>query len=154
MTLLAVEALKKIIYDKIRVDVNLNRLWETMLDADADELKNNGWIVNCTMETVRFYVYNSNDCFRLIPAQIVDAQPGEKVEVHGGYFQKKQNNMLVYKENKGTAYNVKKNYLHFWTGAAMTRQGSSMEHFRNQYSHGISRKWTNWLGEYMIKSKM
>ena len=151
---LAVEALRKIICDKIRVDVDLNKLWETMVNADADALKNNGWIVNCTMETVRFYVYNSNDYFRLIPAQRVDAQPGETVEVHGGFFQKKWENMLVYKENKGTAYNVKKNYLHFWTGSAMIRQGSSMEHFRNQYNHGNSRKWAKWLGEYMIKSKM
>ena len=58
----AVEMLKKFIYDnaiKICGDLNLSKLWETMVGADEDALKNNGWIVNCTMETVRFYVYNS-----------------------------------------------------------------------------------------------
>ena len=133
---LAIAALRKIINDseiKIRADINLNNIWESMVSADDDALKNNGWIVNCTMETVQFYVYNSDDWIRLIPAQRVDAQPGETIEVHGGVFQKKHENMVVYKENRGTAYNVKKNHLHFWTGLAMIPQGSSMELFRNQY---------------------
>ena len=136
MAVAAVEALKKFVKDseiKIRGDLILNKLWEFIANADDDALKRNGWIVNCSMETVKFHVYNSNDWIRLIPAHTVDAQPDETVEVHGGCFQKKQENMVVLRENRGTAYNVKKNYLHFWTGSAMIRQVSSMEHFRNHY---------------------
>ena len=99
---LAVGALKRFIDDneiKIQAEVNLNKLWESIVSASDEILKMNGWIVNCTMETVQFYVYNSDDWVRLIPAQRVDAQPGETVEVHGGIFQRKHENMVVYKDN-------------------------------------------------------
>ena len=116
-----------------------------------------GWIVNCSMETVKFHVYNSNDWIRLIPAHTVDAQPGETVEVHGGFFQKKQENMVVLRENRGTAYNVKKNYLHFWTGSAMIRQVSSMEHFRNRYHNPrelVEKYWTKSRPKSKMRPKM
>ena len=133
---MAVEALQNFIGDsgiKIQADVNLNKLWELIISAKGEDLRHNGWIVNCSMKIVQFYVYNSDDWVRLIPAQKVDAQPGETIEVHGGVFQKKNENLVVYEDNRGTAFNVKKGHLHFWTGSAMIVQGSSIEHFKNQY---------------------
>ena len=137
---MAVEALQNFIGDsgiKIQADVNLNKLWELIISTKGEDLRHNGWIVNCSMKIVQFYVYNSDDWVRLIPAQKVDAQPGETIEVHGGVFQKKNENMVVYEDNRGTAFNVKKGYLHFWTGSAMIVQGSSIEHFKNQYHNLI-----------------
>ena len=131
-----VAALQKFIDDngiKIQSDVNLVKLWELIVSAKSENLKRNGWIVNCSTETVQFYVYNSNDWIRLIPSQRVHAQPGETVEVHGGVFQAPNGNMVVFEDNRGTAFNVKKGYLHFWTGSAMIAQGSTLEHLKNQY---------------------
>ena len=45
--------------------MNLNRLWESMVCATADELKRNGWIINCSLETVEFYVFNADDPWRV-----------------------------------------------------------------------------------------
>ena len=131
-----VTALQKFIDDnqiKIRADVSLAKLWELIVNAKSESLKRNGWIINCSIETVQFYVYNSNDWIRLIPSQKVHAQPGEAIEVHGGFLQAPNANMVVYEDNKGTAFNVKKGYLHFWTGSAMIVQGSTLEHLKNQY---------------------
>jgi len=139
---MAVAALKNFIGDSlgdseikinIRAVVNLNEIWESIVRAGDDALKSNAWIVNCTLETVQFYVYNSGDRLRLISAHTVDAQPGENIEVHGGFFQRRHEDLVVYKENRGTAYNVKKNHLYFWTGSAMITQTSTMEQFKNQY---------------------
>ena len=47
MAVAAVEALKKFVKDseiKIRVDLNLNKIWESIANADDDALKRNGWI--------------------------------------------------------------------------------------------------------------
>ena len=101
--------------------------------ADNSSLKKHGWIVNCSLETVKFYVYRSNDVLQWIPSHVVHVQPGEKVEVQGGFFQKQHENMVIYKDNKGTAHNVKKNTLYFWTGSALIGQGSTIEQFKNNY---------------------
>ena len=133
---LAVAALQKVIDDseiRIQVTVNLNRLWESIVRANADSLKRNGWIINCSQETVQFYVYNSDDLLRWIPVHRVHAQPGETIEVHGGIFQRKHENMVVKKDNRGIAYNIKRNGLYFWTGSKMSEQVSSIEHFKNKY---------------------
>ena len=94
-----------------------------------------GWIVNSTSEPVQFYVYNSYDVLRWIPAHRVYAQPGETVQVQGGYFQRDNDDMVVYKDNEGLAYNIKRNHLHFWTdstakGSRMIMYKSSMECFK------------------------
>ena len=131
-----VAALRKFI-DENRIEVqayvNLAKLWELIVCAKSEDLKRNGWIVNCSIETVQFYVYNSYDWIRLIPSHKVHAQPGETIKVHGGVFQRRHEDMVVKKEDKGTAFNVKRGHLHFWTGSAMIVQGSTIEHFKNQY---------------------
>lgn len=50
---------------------------------------------------------------RLISAQQrVYAQPGETVEVQWcGYFQRDNDDMVVYKNNKGLAYNIKRSHI-------------------------------------------
>ena len=136
-------ALQKFIADSeisVKAKVDINELWTAIVDAEDHALKDNGWIVNCSKETVRFYVYNSNDWvnnspfdFLAIPSHKVDAQPGETVQVHGGVLLRPDEEMVVYKNNRGTAYNVKRNHLHFWTGSAMIPQQSTMERFKNQY---------------------
>lgn len=136
-------ALQKFIADSeisVKAKVDLNALWTSIIAAEDNALKDNGWIVNCTKETVRFYVYNSNDwvnnspfAFLAVPAHKVDAQPGETVQVHGGAMLRPDEQMVVYKDNRGTAYNVKRNHLHFWTGSAMFSQDSTIERFKNQY---------------------
>ena len=71
---LAVADLKKFIEDrkiKIQAKVDFTRLSEMMVCADDYALKRNGWIVNCSLETVQFYVYRSNDVLRWIPAHKV-----------------------------------------------------------------------------------
>ena len=139
---LAVAALQKFITDseiKVQAKLDLNKVWERMVGANDDVLKRNGWIINCSLETVQFYVYNGNDWIRLIPAHRVYVQPNEIVEIHGGIFQRARDNMVVYKDNRGIAYNIKKNTLHFWTGSAMIGQASSIEYFKNKY-HDSSRK--------------
>ena len=137
---LAVAALQKLIDEskiriqvKFQVRVDLNRLWESIVCADANALKRKGWIVNCTLETVEFYVYNANALLRWIPNHRIHAQPGEKIEVHGSIFQRKHENMVVKKDNRGIAYNIKRNCLYFWTGSAMIEQVSSIECFKNKY---------------------
>ena len=140
----AVAALKKFIDDseiKIRAKVDLNALWKSIVDGEDSALKTNGWVVNCTKETVRFYVYNSNDwidnsplSFLRVPAHKVDAQPGETVHVHGGATIRPDEHMKVYKDDKGIGYNVLKNHLHFWTGSRMFRKGdSTLERFKNEH---------------------
>ena len=118
---------------KIQARVDLNKLWDSIICANSDALTRNGWIINCSQETVQFYVYDANDLLRLIPSHRVHAQPGEKVEVHGGIFQRKRENMLVQKDGRGIAYNIKRNGLYFWTGSAMIEQVSSIEDFKNKY---------------------
>ena len=134
---LAEAALRKILDSteiRIRGEVDLNRLWELIVDRDGRVLQEKGWIINNTLETVRFCVYNSNDRLRLICAQTVDAQPGEIIEVQGGWFQRIDEHMVVYKDNRGTAYNIKKNHLHCWTGSAMHMiDALTVESFRNEY---------------------
>ena len=140
---LAVAALQKIIDDskiRIQVTVNLSRLWESIACANADSLKRNDWIVNCSLETVQFYVYNSDDLLRWIPNHRVHAQPGEKIKVHGSIFQRKHENMVVKNDNRGIAYNIKRNSLYFWNGSAMTEQVSSIEHFKNKYHRDNQRE--------------
>ena len=136
---MAVKELQKIIGNseiRIRGEVDLNRFWHAIIDKDGRELKEKGWIINNTLETVRFYVYNSDDRIRWIYSQKVDAQPGEIIEVQGGLLQKADEHMVVYKDNRGTAYNIKKNHMHCWTGSAMYMiEASTVESFRNQYSH-------------------
>lgn len=134
----AVAALQKRIDDsgiRIQVKLDLNKLWESMASANDDALKKNGWVINCSLETVQFFVYNGNDMIRWIPAYRLYVQSGEKIEIHGGLLQRKRDNMVVYKENKGVGYNVKKNSLHFWTGSAMIEQVSSIEYFRNKHQN-------------------
>ena len=133
---LAVTALQNLINDsEIRMQsrVHLYRLWEAMCSENEHMLKTNGWIINCSLETVEFYVYNTNDILRWIPNHKVHAQPGEKIEVHGNIFQKKYENMVVKKDNRGIAYNIKKNGLHLWTGSAMVELLPSIEYFRSKF---------------------
>lgn len=107
----AVAALKKIVDSseiKIRADVDLNKFWQSITTSDGYDLKSKAWIINITLETVRFFVYNSSDRIKWIWAHKVDAQPGETIEVHGGFLQGQQDNLVVYRDNRGTAYNIKK----------------------------------------------
>ena len=88
---------KKKIQVKFQITVDLNRLWESIVCTDDNALKRKGWIVNCSLETVEFYVCNANTLLRWIPNHRIHAQPGEKVEVHGNIFQRKHENMVVKK---------------------------------------------------------
>ena len=80
-------------------------------------------------------MYDSNDRIKLIRSHKVHAQPGEAIEVLGFFFQRQQEHMVVKKDDKGTAFNVKRGHLHFWNGSAtgMIVHGSTIEHFKNQY---------------------
>ena len=60
--------------------------------------------------------------------------------------------MVVYKGNRGTAYNVKKNHLYFWNGSAMISQKSSLEYFKNKY-HDPSHDPRKRLKKHVIKPK-
>ena len=119
---------------KNQASVNLNRLWEMMDHADDSSLKH-GWIVNFSSKPVHFYVYRSNDSWKWLNSHDVHVQPGETVEVHAGMFEgcfpEDQVHMVVYKDNKGAAYNVKKGTLHFWTGSCLIGQGLSIQKFKN-----------------------
>ena len=138
---MAVAALQKIVDSskiKIIVRVDLNRFWESIVNRDAYDLKSRAWIINNTMETVQFYVYNSSDNIQLVQAQRIDAQPGEIIEVHGGIFQRRDEDLVVFRDNRGTGYNVKKNQLYGWNGSAMSQMKtpSTIESFRNQHHVG------------------
>ena len=118
---------------QVRVNLDLNRLWESIvIRSNSEALKRSGWIINCSLETVQFYVYNFDDLLRWIPNHRVHAQPGEKIEVHGGKFQRKHENLVVKKDNRGIAYNIKRNSLYIWTGLAMIEKVSNMEHFNEE----------------------
>lgn len=115
--------------------MDLNKFWQSITTSDGYDLKSKAWIINITLETVRFFVYNSSDRIKWIWAHKVDAQPGETIEVHGGFLQGQQDNLVVYRDNRGTPYNIKKNYLYCWTGSGMKqlKTPSTIECFRNQY---------------------
>ena len=149
-------ALKKVIEGSdIQVKVDFNKLWEMIVHADDSSLKKHGWIVNCSPETVKFHVYRSNDVLRWIPSQVVHVQPGEKVEVQGGFLQKEHESMVIYKDGKGTAHNVKKNTLHFWTGSALIGQGSSIQQFKTLYHNPRAGTATALLKQkYALHTKM
>ena len=140
----AVSALQRIIIRgtkiKIQTDV-LNVFWGMIATKDAHDLKSQAWIINNTPETVKFHVYNSSDPVQMKAAQTVDAQPNELVEVHGGVWEslkvmRRDEDLIVYKDNRGTPYNVRKNHLYLWTGSAMklVNTPSTIECFRNQYN--------------------
>ena len=138
----AVSALQKHIYSstKIRIEKNVFRIfWESIARKDGYDLKSNAWIINTTLETVQFYVYNSSGLLQRIPAQIVDAQPSESVQVHGGIFEgsfmRRDDDLVVFKDNRGTSYTIKKNHLYLWIGSTMIQVNtpSTIECFRNQY---------------------
>ena len=138
----AVSALQRIIIRstkiKIQTDV-LNTFWGMIATKDANDLKNKAWIINNTLETVKFSVYNHSDQVEWKSAHNVDAQPSEPVEVHGGVWEslgvmRRDDDLTVYKDNQGTAHNVRKNHLYLWTGSAMipVNTPSTIECFRNQ----------------------
>ena len=118
-----------------RAKVDLNKLWNRMVNADDSALKH-GWIVNSSLDTVHFYVYRSNDSWKFLNTHDVYVQSGETVEVHagmfGGFFPEDQVDMVVYKDNTGIGYNVKKGTLHFWTGSNLIQHGFSIKEFKNQ----------------------
>ena len=157
----AVAWLLKFIEDnkiKNQAKVDLNRLWEMMVHADESSLKH-GWIVNCSIETVHFYVYRSNDTWQYLHAHDVYVRPGEKAEVHGGmlygqgYFPEEHENMIVYKDNKDIPHNVKKGTLHFWTGSLLIEHGLSIEKFKNLCYNSIeteSRKYSEEMKGFIV----
>lgn len=138
----AVSALQRHIYSStnLRIQVDVLRIFlESIAKQDGYDLKSKAWIINNTLETVRFYVYNSSGLLQQIPAITVDAQPSETVEVHGGIFEgsfmRRDDDLVVYKDNRGTSYTIKKNHLYLWIGSAMIQVNtpSTIECFRNQY---------------------
>ena len=158
----AVACLLKFIEDdnkiKNQAKVDLNRLWEMMVHADEFSLKH-GWIVNCSIETVHFYVYRSNDTLKWLHAHDVYIPPGEKAEVHGGMlsgrgiFPEEHENMVVYKDNKGIAYYVKKGTLHFWTGSRLIEQELSIEQFKNRCYNSVeteSQKYGEEMKDFIV----
>lgn len=117
----------------IRAKLNLKSIWN-LIDGVSGEKR----LDRPTSEPMQFYVYNGYDVLRWIPAHRVYAQPGETVQVQGGYFQRDNDDMVVYKDNKGLAYNIKRNHLHFWTdsaakGSRMIMYKSSMECFKKMH---------------------
>ena len=88
-------------------NVNLDYLWQSMVAANDKSLKS-GWIINCSQEVVRFYVYNCcNPCKCLFWEQLVHAQPGEKVEVHGWCILPCEN-LVVYRDNYRDTYSLQR----------------------------------------------
>ena len=86
---------------------------------------------------MQFYVYNDSAVLRWSPNQRVYAQPGEMVQV-STYNESDNCNMVVYKQNTGLSYNVKKNHLHVWTDseakdARMTMLESNIEDFKKTH---------------------
>ena len=161
MAVYAVAALQKFIDENkinIRAKLNLKSIWNLIDGASGEELRRKGWIVNSTPEPVQFYVYNGYDVLRWIPAHRVCAQPGETVQVQGGYFQRDNDDMVVYKDNKGLAYNIKRNHLHFWTdsaakGSRMIMYKSSMERFKKNVYNQLQELKEQELARHLVIMK-
>ena len=157
----AVEALKKFIHEnKIRAELNLESIWNLIVDAKEDELRSKGWIVNSTPKTVQIYVYNDSALLRWFPNQRVYAQADETVQVTT-YSESDKCNMVVYKQGDPDklSYNVKKNHLHVWTespaeGPRMTMFESSMEDFRKDFSDQEQKKQELVKQEQLTKQQL
>ena len=61
--------------------------------------------------------------------------------------------MVVYKDNKGSAYNVKKDHLHFWTGSRMMMYMSSIGHFKKNVYHQEVLKAEELKEKELVKKK-
>ena len=59
---------------RVNLSLDLNRpLWELIVRSNSESLERSGWIINCSLETVQFYVYNSDDLLRCMDTKPQDA---------------------------------------------------------------------------------
>ena len=49
---------------RVNLSLDLHRpLWELIVRSNSESLERSGWIINCSLETVQFCVYNSDDLY-------------------------------------------------------------------------------------------
>ena len=127
---------------KISGDINVNtivkELQKTYTDASEKCKEARGFIINRTKKNVRFKVYDADDFFintwwflqwLALKAHQTDAQPNEKVTVHGGKTRSSNEDLKIWVEGNSAKiyYNVRIGHVYTWDGKRMEEVESGQE---------------------------